>query len=136
MDRIDVAAAVLTHLADHARAAEPAECCGLLLGHNGRIEAAHAARNASDDPFRRFLVDPADHFAAIRQARAGGLAVIGAYHSHPVSAPVPSPTDLREGDESLIHVIVRPGGGAGGAIIRAWRLEAGNFSESRLVPFA
>lgn len=136
MDGIAVAAAVLKQLADHARAALPAECCGLLLGRDGRIEAARAARNASDEPVRRFLVDPADHFAAIRHARACGLMVTGAYHSHPVSPPVPSPTDLREGDESLVHLIVCPGGRPGGALIRAWKFDAGNFRELRLVPFA
>jgi len=52
-------------------------------------------------------VNPADHFKAICHARANGLAVIGAYHSHPRSPPQPSHTDIREAnDPGFVHVIV------------------------------
>lgn len=128
-----MAAEVWTGLRREARAALPAECCGLLLGREGRIDAAHAARNASEEPRRRFLIDPADHFAAIRTARRLGLTVMGAYHSHPHSDPVPSPTDLQEGDETLLHVIVSPGATPEADWIRGWRFQAGNFHEVRLV---
>ena len=39
---------------------------------------------------RRYEVAPEDHFAAVRAARADGLEVIGAYHSHPASPAEPS----------------------------------------------
>ena len=54
------------------------------------------ARNAADDRARRFLIDPADHFAARRIARERGLEVVGFYHSHPASPAEPSPRDLAE----------------------------------------
>lgn len=90
----------------HARAQAPLECCGLLIGAAGAIEAAVPARNlrASETAF---LIDPADHFAAIRRARAAGRAVVGAYHSHPRSPASPSPTDVEQAlDPAMIHVIV------------------------------
>src|SRR5580765_8772564 len=80
----------------HAREAAPDECCGLLLGRGDQIVEAARARNVADDPTTRFLIDPADHFAAIRGGRERGLEVIGFYHSHPASAPDPSPRDLAE----------------------------------------
>jgi proteasome lid subunit RPN8/RPN11 len=57
---------------------------------------------------RRFLVDPADHFAAIRIARSMRLEVVGAYHSHPSGPPVPSATDLAEAHSGgeFLHVIL------------------------------
>jgi proteasome lid subunit RPN8/RPN11 len=84
--------AVLTH----AREVAPAECCGLLLGAGFTIAAAARTRNIADTPQSRFVVDPADHIAARRAARAQGLDVVGFYHSHPRSPAVPSATDLAE----------------------------------------
>ena len=78
----------------------------------------------------RYLIDPRDHFAAIRTARAGGLDVVGAYHSHPDSSPVPSQIDLREADDpQFLHIIVSPA--AGGC--RAYLLTDRNFLEVEIV---
>lgn len=90
----------------HARAQAPLECCGLLIGAGGAIDAAVPARNLRASG-TAFLIDPADHFAAIRRARAEGRAVVGAYHSHPRSPAVPSPSDVEQAlDPWMIHVIV------------------------------
>jgi proteasome lid subunit RPN8/RPN11 len=79
----------------HARQAQPAECCGLLLGRQRAIEEAAPARNLSVDP-NRFEIDPAAHIAALRAARGDGPEVLGFYHSHPHSPAEPSETDLAE----------------------------------------
>ena len=103
---IIVRASVLGDILAHARRAAPEECCGLLVGTGARIESAHAARNLRRSP-TRYLVDPADHFAAIRSGRTAGLAVVGAYHSHPASAASPSPRDEREAtDSDFLYLIV------------------------------
>ena len=122
--RAGVRAAIL----DHARRALPDECCGLLIGAAGRgetrITLAWPARNLRRSP-TRYLVDPADHFAAIRAARGAGLAVVGAYHSHPASAPSPSVTDTREADDTeLLYVIASPVQAA----MRAYRLVDGRLT--------
>ena len=90
-----VRAGVLEDVISHARAAAPAECCGVLLGRAGELVESVRARNLSDDP-SRFLIDPKDHFDARRRASSRGLDVVGFYHSHPHSAPLPSPTDVAE----------------------------------------
>ena len=79
----------------HARDAAPRECCGLLVGSPNTIASAIRARNLAENP-DRFLIDPADHIKARRDARASGLDVVGFYHSHPHSAAAPSATDLAE----------------------------------------
>lgn len=80
-----------------ARAAHPGECCGLLLGlwdqDRAHVTALHPARNLAIDP-DRFDLDPADHIAAQKAARATGHAVIGCYHSHPHGRAEPSASDL------------------------------------------
>jgi proteasome lid subunit RPN8/RPN11 len=90
----------------HARDEDPLECCGLLLGAPGVIEEAVRARNLRHSR-TAYLVDPADHFAAIRRARKEGRMIVGAYHSHPRSPAVPSPVDLQEATfPDFLYVIV------------------------------
>ena len=120
-----VRASVLSDIVAHARAAAPDECCGLLVGTGARIESAHAARNLRRSP-TRYLVDPADHFAAIRSGRKVGLGVVGAYHSHPASAASPSPRDEREAtDTDFLYLIVS----LATAQTRAFRLVEGRMEE-------
>jgi proteasome lid subunit RPN8/RPN11 len=111
-----------------ARAIEaaPNECCGFLLGRDDEIVEAVRARNIAEEPDRGFLIDPADHFAAIRGGRERGLEVIGFYHSHPASAPDPSPRDVAEFSYSghlyaIVSLQSEP------AEIRLFRFEDGNF---------
>jgi proteasome lid subunit RPN8/RPN11 len=92
---------------EHAREEAPRECCGLLVGKGDAVARTVRAGNL-DAAATRYLIDPEDHFAAIRSARAEGLEVIGAYHSHPSSAPIPSETDVSEADSGadFLYVIV------------------------------
>ena len=94
--RVDIAPALADALRAAANAAYPDECCGLLEGvRDGgqlHVKALHPARNlaARSD---RFEIDPADHIAAQKIARANGRGIIGCYHSHPGGAAQPSQTD-------------------------------------------
>jgi proteasome lid subunit RPN8/RPN11 len=85
----------IAEMIKHAREERPRECCGLLVGVPSRVLAARRATNLSADP-NRFLIDPKAHIDARREGRADGTEVVGFYHSHPHSPPVPSPTDLAE----------------------------------------
>ena len=70
-----------------------------------------------------------------RGGRRGGslarpLDVIGGYHSHPHSAPEPSPTDLERAFTGFLYVIAGPiGEGIG---VRAYRLVGGRFESVAL----
>ncbi len=98
--------AVIDAIVEHARRDRPLECCGLLIGTGDEVSESRSARNAKASAVV-YLIDPSDHFEAIRHARAQGLAVVGAYHSHPRSPAQPSETDLREAnDPDFVHVIV------------------------------
>ena len=128
---VRVRRAVLSDIEAHARAESPNECCGLLVGLPGIVEANCRARNELDSPIQ-YRIDPADHFAAIRTARGLGLEVVGAYHSHPRSAPTPSLSDLAEAlPGSFLYLIAGVEDGA--PLIRGWRLSGGNFVPVPLV---
>jgi proteasome lid subunit RPN8/RPN11 len=125
---ISIARTAVDALLAHAREAVPLECCGLLLGGDGGIDAVHRARNLHASA-TRFLIDPADHFAAIRAARASGRRVVGVYHSHPATEAAPSRTDLAEASyPEYVYVIASPNGPS----VRAFKLEAGGFVEIAL----
>jgi proteasome lid subunit RPN8/RPN11 len=88
--------AVVESIVAHAKRESPNECCGLLVGSGEHVVEAVPARNLSEDPSRRFLLDPGDHIVARRAARDRGLAVVGFYHSHPKSKAWPSVRDIEE----------------------------------------
>jgi proteasome lid subunit RPN8/RPN11 len=111
----------------HARREWPMEGCGLLVGSGREVREIVAARNELRSA-TRYRVDPRDHFAARRRARAIGLEVVGAFHSHPRSEAVPSAADLAEAWPDLIYVIVSVAGPAE-ADVRAWRLQDTGFVE-------
>ena len=128
---VTLPAAVEARIIAHARQAAPAECCGLLLGTPLAIHEARPAPNAADDVVRQYRIDPREHLEAIREARRRAWDVIGAYHSHPRTAALPSPTDAREAFGGFVFVIV--GFEAGRPDVRAWRWQEGNFASVPLV---
>lgn len=105
-EAVHIPAPVLEGIVAHARETLPDECCGLLIGRADRVTRAVRAGNLTPTP-TAYQIDPADHFAAIRSARADGLAVIGAYHSHPNAPAAPSRRDLAEAHfPEFVYLIV------------------------------
>ncbi len=124
---------VLDELIAHAREEAPRECCGLLIGRAGEVDRSFRARNARAGT-KTYLIDPRDHFAAIKAAREAGAEVIGYYHSHPASAPQPSPADRREAVPGPhYYLIVSLGEAAGPPSAAAYWLLEGNFQAVPLV---
>jgi [CysO sulfur-carrier protein]-S-L-cysteine hydrolase len=122
----------LDRIVAHAMEEKPNECCGLLIGTPELVQEAVRARNARRSP-TKFQVEPADHFAAIRRARAAGLEVVGAYHSHPNGPSGPSEIDrVRLNDPTMVHVIVSLAHGT--RTVRAFRFSDGNFSQLEFAP--
>jgi proteasome lid subunit RPN8/RPN11 len=129
--QLRVARRALDEMIAAARAAEPAECCGVLLGTPGAIAEAAPTRNLAGDP-NRFLIDPEEHIVARREGRRRGLELVGFYHSHPHSPAVPSATDLAEAAypdhfHAIVSLVAEP------ALVRLYRLESGRFVEVAFV---
>lgn len=106
----------------HGREAFPHECCGALVGRDGRVDATFALPNTTDEgPRRRFLVRPADYQGAERGATACGLDLVGFYHSHPDHPARPSEYDLDHAWPVFSYVIVSVMDGEPAAMT-SWRL--------------
>ena len=119
-------AAILGHAAETRD-----EVCGLLLGAPGRVLRVVRCANVAADPARRFEIDPARLLAAHRDARGGGLRVIGHYHSHPSGDPMPSPRDAADAaTDGSIWILVA------GGVLSAWRAVAAGELHGRFDPVA
>ena len=97
---------VLEAMVAHARAARPAECCGVLLARSAPVpdRALMPCRNIQDelhaqDPVRHprnsrtaYFIDPKD-LLAIGRRESQGYRVAAIYHSHIDTGAYFSPTD-------------------------------------------
>ena len=76
----------------HARAEDPNECCGVLLGRNGEVLALRRVTNAEHSPFR-YNMDSQEFFGVYKEAERNGWEMWGFYHSHTHTQAYPSQTD-------------------------------------------
>ncbi len=91
---ISITGTVRAAIQEHALQSRPSECCGLLSGKNGSITDIHPIRNDADKPETRYFATPEELFAAMRQIREAGQALLGVYHSHPRTPAYPSASDV------------------------------------------
>jgi proteasome lid subunit RPN8/RPN11 len=127
MAKLTLSAEANAALRAEAERARPAECCGVLAGAGDRVAAVYAVPNAAEDRLVRYEMDPAELWAARRRARDEGLEVLGFYHSHPRTSPVPSSHDLaRAYYPDAVYAIV---GLEPGFEVRAFRIAGGRAEE-------
>lgn len=123
---------VAESLTAEARRAGREEACGILVGRREPdrflVVRAVPCNNVAAEGVRRrrFEIDPRRLIEEERAIRGTGEEVVGFYHSHPASDPVPSEVDgtYMALWPDMIWVIVRPTPAEDGPRIRAWRLEA------------
>jgi proteasome lid subunit RPN8/RPN11 len=116
-----IPAEIMAELQAHARAALPAEACGVLLVRDGTAERYVPGRNRLESPFRYELeVDPEVWFA---EDDGYELAI---FHSHPQSEPRPSRTDVANIGlwEGKPYLIMRADTGE----LAGWRVSADSVS--------
>ncbi|MFB6102070.1 MAG: desampylase [Haloplanus sp.] len=120
--------ALLAHAREGADGTPPAEVCGVLAGERGppdRVTRTKRVENVADHPRTAYELDPAATVAAIDRIEERGDDVVGFYHSHPESDPVPSATDRVQATWSgYVYAIVSPPDS-----IRAYRFTGEGFDE-------
>lgn len=79
----------------HCIADYPNEACGFLGGVDGEVKVLYNLPNAAASPI---YYRPADKemIAAINDIDERDQELVGIFHSHVASPPIPSPTDKRE----------------------------------------
>jgi proteasome lid subunit RPN8/RPN11 len=96
---IQIDSAAWHAMIEHARAAYPRECCGMMLGSmNGDqrlVTEAVACQNVYDgDQSDRFRIDEKEQMRIQKRADGSGMDVVGFFHSHPDCDAYFSSTDL------------------------------------------
>jgi proteasome lid subunit RPN8/RPN11 len=107
----------------HGQETYPHECCGAMVGRDGRVTGVVALPNTTEEgPRRRFLVRPSDYRLAERRAGELGVELLGFYHSHPDHPAKPSQYDLDHAWPTFAYVIVAVAAGAAGDMT-VWYLQ-------------
>ena len=91
-----VTSQVVKALEEAALGAHPQEACGILLGEGAVVTHFEETRNVHPSPQTHFEIDPLALITAHREAREGGLQVLGYFHSHPTGPAKPSKTDQEQ----------------------------------------
>jgi len=127
-----IAPALLQQLVDHARRDVTEECCGVVATRDGVAVAIHELENLAHDK-RRFEVDGATLAKLLFELEDRGEDMGAIYHSHLMSAPEPSQTDLNFGAEwpGVEWIIVGLEGPD--PEVRSWLIQDGDYREVELV---
>lgn len=115
----------------HSAWAYPNEACGLLAGDDMQIAMVFCLTNRLHSP-SRYTIDPREYFGAMRYAERRGLAIVGAWHSHPEGDAALSGTDVASSPGGSWITMVVGNRAPPGAVLRAFRTEDGEAIERPL----
>ena len=136
-----IAAALLDELIAHAREEYDAECCGMIAYEQGEPDARRAVRvHRATNVFatdrrsasKRFEIDGKEVLKVLNEFEDAGFDLGAIYHSHTLTAPYPSQTDINfaahwPGVEWLIVGLTK-----GEPEVRCYLIEDGEIEEVAL----
>jgi proteasome lid subunit RPN8/RPN11 len=131
---LQVTSAVDEAIRRHGEETYPHECCGALVGRDGRVSSTVALPNTTEEgPRRRFLVRPSDYRMAETRANEIGGELLGFYHSHPDHPARPSQYDLDHAWPTFAYVIVAVAAARAGDMTVWWlKDDRSSFEEGEL----
>ncbi len=122
---------ILEEVVRHARECLPYEACGFLVGRSGRVQRFLPANNEAASA-TAYEIAPQFLFDLVRELRVSGEDLIAIFHSHPVTAAVPSSRDVAEAYyPDSVYVIVSFAEPAS-PDVRAYRIIDGQVVEVEL----
>ena len=111
----------------HCEDGLPNESCGLIAGTvDGdvkTVEKVYLLTNI-DASREHFSMDPKEQLAAVKDARAAGLAMLGNFHSHPESPSRPSEEDKRLAYDSTAEYLILSLREPGNPVLKAFGVDA------------
>lgn len=139
---VEVPAALVQQLIDHARAGYPNEACGLVIGDRPAADGGHAlrfepARNKAASPYR-YEIHPDDLLRLTLATEDAGEVFWAIVHSHIALSARPSPTDIGLAlypDALYMLVSLAPeeaDAASGQPSVRAFRIVGGDVFEVEL----
>jgi proteasome lid subunit RPN8/RPN11 len=127
---------VRTALCVQAQRGAPDEICGLLGGRQRGaifyVTCRAPVPNCAATPRTHFVMAQDAMLSAIRAIQRAKQELIGVYHSHPFSAPEPSPADLAVGAwQATPYLII--GYAATQPTLAAWLIEGAQVAHLTLI---
>jgi proteasome lid subunit RPN8/RPN11 len=119
--------AVQNAIVAHARAGKPEEVCGIVRGRGLDAFEAIPARNVAEERIENYTVDPHTLLRQFEFEDAGD-AMMGIYHSHPVSVAYPSATDAWNAHYPESVYLICSLEDEAAPVVRAWWLVAQPFA--------
>ena len=117
---------------EHTRKTQPNECCGVIIGDGIRVEQTVAIPNVADDPEHHYHMEEKALLEVMFQTQRQNLEVIGFYHSHPRTEPIPSQTDIHLATyPDMAYIIASLKGGE--ARLSAWSIKRDRVAPIELV---
>ena len=111
----------------HCEDGLPNESCGLIAGTvDGdvkTVEKIYLLTNI-DASREHFSMDPKEQLAAVKDARAAGLAMLDNFHSHPESPSRPSEEDKRLAYDSTAEYLILSLMEPGNPVLKAFGVDA------------
>jgi len=120
--------AYIDEMIAHARGDAPNECCGIIVGADGRAKKLYRAINAEASPYR-YSVESKDLLRIHKEADANEWEFMVIYHSHTHTEPYPSPTDVRLAAWPEAHYVLVSLMDADAPAVRAFRIVDGAVTE-------
>ncbi len=92
---------MIAHVESHL----PFEACGLLAGHDSKVETVLEVKNQAQSRVR-FVMDPIDQLKAFDWIDTNNMELVGIFHSHPSGPETVSPTDIAEAAYAVVNIIL------------------------------
>ena len=109
----------------------PLEACGLLAGHDSKVESVLEVANQAQSAVR-YVMDPIEQLNAFEWIDSNELDLIGIFHSHPTGPETVSPTDIAEAAYAVVYVILARVDNAQAWRARGFWIENGAYNEVTL----
>ena len=138
----EIPATIVQQLVDQARAEDPNEACGVIIGDRYAADGGHAlrfeaARNKAASPYL-YEIDPDDLLRLTIETDDADQVFWAIVHSHTHTPARPSPTDIRQAlYPEALYILVSLSADetdptSGAPSVRAWRIVDGEVHEVEL----
>ncbi len=104
----------------------PFESCGLLAGHDSKVEKIFFVQNQAQSA-ARYVMDPIEQLQAFEWIDSNEMDLLGIFHSHPTGPETVSPTDISESAYAVTYIVLSPLNNTWQA--RGFWIEDGSFRE-------
>lgn len=130
-DKLSFSKSSYVEIIDHCRSELPFEACGILSGINHTVYTVWKLNNEIKSD-RRFFIGKETVNKTLQKIIQKREEVLGIYHSHPSTAPIPSNTDLFSHPDTNVKMIivslkkVNP-------IMKCYKIENKNYKEVTVI---